>query len=135
MVASAGHDAGGYDAAAVHESIVGVTAGDGRKAGVRKDVGGVQECAAQAVADEMLRVQWVLARRRALFLLTGDRKFRLNAIEGPVKAHWGLQSRGYPGSGQGKLDNPIRFVASVGECYRLRWAICDTWFTLVERDP
>ena len=58
-----------HGAAAVHEGVVGVASRDRRKAGVREDMGGVQESAAEAVAYEVLRVQRVLAGRLARFLL------------------------------------------------------------------
>ena len=66
MVPSAGHGAAG-----VHECVVRVAAGNGRKAGMREHVGGMQKSAAQPVADQVLRVQWVLPRRHAVVLLQG----------------------------------------------------------------
>ncbi len=54
------HEAG-LRPAAVHEGVVGVTACDRREPCRREHVRGVEEGAAEAVADEMLRIQRILA--------------------------------------------------------------------------
>ena len=43
------------------KGVIGVTACDRREPCRREHVGRVEEGAAEAIADEMLRVQWVLA--------------------------------------------------------------------------
>ena len=48
-------------AAAVHEGVVSIAAGERREAGRREHVRGVQEGAAEAVADQVLRVQRIIA--------------------------------------------------------------------------
>ena len=55
-----GHEARLW-AAAVHESVVGIAACNGRKARRREHVRRVEEGAAEAVADEVLWIQRVLA--------------------------------------------------------------------------
>lgn len=44
----------------MHEGVVSVTARNGGKAGVCKDMGGVQECTAQPIANEVLWVEGIL---------------------------------------------------------------------------
>ena len=83
----------------MHEGIVGVTACDRRKPCRRKHVRGVEEGAAEAVADQMLRVQRVLAAIGVSCLV------RLRARSEQLTA---ALSTSCPGSALGFIDKTVQ---------------------------